>query len=564
MTQNIHPGSASLEDLRQELRLAGSNAKRVPLLLELGQRAFGLDNRLALNSAREVLMLAGGNAAREMALKARLIVAGCLFYQGRFAEALDHSRELCSMAKKQRAAAQGCDALRLQALCLCALQRHQEAETVMHDLIRSLQSGKDRAALARALKDYGQLLRCRGAYRDSLESLLRALRICEEENYATLRAAVLGNIGAIYELIRNGAQALHYFRQCLEHYKAIGNATGVSDSEFSIGNIYFDREEFGAALDCYGRALRRIQRSRLHERELRIRLNTAVALAATAQARLAMRHLRAVLRISGKHAPALEEQARAARAKVYVLLGRDDDALSYVHEALAGSRRIEDREMESEMLSLLVEISERRRDFHAAFMYLRQQQRLKEQVKGAAVQAQIQALAASAASDASEREVDTLRRNSVEAKAKIHSQQQQLVKMSLTLQQQQSLLELLRRRIIDVGAATPARSRRLATAMAKEIETLQRDPLDINTFDERFSQVHQDFLRLLLQACPSLTTSERKICCLLRLELSSQEIAKLLFTSIHTVNTQRQHIRRKLGLARSLNLVSFLIALDDR
>jgi DNA-binding CsgD family transcriptional regulator len=86
-----------------------------------------------------------------------------------------------------------------------------------------------------------------------------------------------------------------------------------------------------------------------------------------------------------------------------------------------------------------------------------------------------------------------------------------------------------------------------------------RDPLA--EFELMFQQLHPSFVEKLLARCPSITKSEIQVCSLLRLNLSSKDIARLLCLSLSTVETTRHHIRKKLDLENTDNLCGFLITI---
>ncbi len=86
-----------------------------------------------------------------------------------------------------------------------------------------------------------------------------------------------------------------------------------------------------------------------------------------------------------------------------------------------------------------------------------------------------------------------------------------------------------------------------------------RDPLA--EFEFMFQQLHPSFFEKLLARCPSITKSELQVCALLRLNLSSKDIARLLGISLSTVETTRHHIRKKLELENADNLCGFLITI---
>ena len=67
------------------------------------------------------------------------------------------------------------------------------------------------------------------------------------------------------------------------------------------------------------------------------------------------------------------------------------------------------------------------------------------------------------------------------------------------------------------------------------------------------------FRSALLSISPSLTSTELKICALIRDDHSSVQIAYKMDVSVRTVDAHRRNIRKKLGLDASSNLRSFLL-----
>ena len=85
----------------------------------------------------------------------------------------------------------------------------------------------------------------------------------------------------------------------------------------------------------------------------------------------------------------------------------------------------------------------------------------------------------------------------------------------------------------------------------------QKDPL--GDFEVMFSRMHGGFFEKLLAVCPELSKAELQICALLRLNLSSKDIARLLNLAVASIDVTRSHIRKKLGLEQNQSLTSYLI-----
>jgi DNA-binding NarL/FixJ family response regulator len=80
-------------------------------------------------------------------------------------------------------------------------------------------------------------------------------------------------------------------------------------------------------------------------------------------------------------------------------------------------------------------------------------------------------------------------------------------------------------------------------------------------FETRFTGVHEDFYTALNKRCSNLTSHELKICALIRLNISSKEMARLTNRTVGTIDNSRSQIRKKLHLSETQNLQEFILNL---
>ena len=80
-----------------------------------------------------------------------------------------------------------------------------------------------------------------------------------------------------------------------------------------------------------------------------------------------------------------------------------------------------------------------------------------------------------------------------------------------------------------------------------------------NEFDKIFKNIHSGFYARLLEVCPDLTSTEIKTAALLKLNLTTKEIAAITFKSEGGIKTTRYRLRKKLGLSGDDKLVPFLM-----
>ncbi len=81
---------------------------------------------------------------------------------------------------------------------------------------------------------------------------------------------------------------------------------------------------------------------------------------------------------------------------------------------------------------------------------------------------------------------------------------------------------------------------------------------DWEEFRLYFQEVHQSFEKNLTSAFPTLSPHDKKICALLKLGLSTKDIASITFRELRSVESARNRLRKKLGLAADVNIHSFL------
>jgi hypothetical protein len=81
-------------------------------------------------------------------------------------------------------------------------------------------------------------------------------------------------------------------------------------------------------------------------------------------------------------------------------------------------------------------------------------------------------------------------------------------------------------------------------------------------FEIRFAKTHAGFYDRLMQACPGLTTNERRLCAFLKLDMTTKEISTITGQSIRAIEIARTRLRKKLNLSQTeTSLFEFLSSL---
>lgn len=126
-------------------------------------------------------------------------------------------------------------------------------------------------------------------------------------------------------------------------------------------------------------------------------------------------------------------------------------------------------------------------------------------------------------------------------------------------------------RLAKLLTAAKSRGETSGNYLDKDIERIQRlirenisHDDDWKNYNQNFDIVYANFTKRLTELHPDLTKTELRICCLLKMGLSSKEIAPLFNISPRSVEMSRYRIRKKLGLERSDNLNNYLHGISDK
>ena len=80
-------------------------------------------------------------------------------------------------------------------------------------------------------------------------------------------------------------------------------------------------------------------------------------------------------------------------------------------------------------------------------------------------------------------------------------------------------------------------------------------------FEVHFIKVHPGFYELLNKKYPELTTTERRLCAFIKLNLTTKEIASITKRNPESIHMTRSRLRKKMGLDKTENLENVIAAI---
>lgn len=159
-------------------------------------------------------------------------------------------------------------------------------------------------------------------------------------------------------------------------------------------------------------------------------------------------------------------------------------------------------------------------------------------------------------------EVSTVQLENMNLATRLEEKKKQLITYSLNIGEQRKYLELISVSIEEaIKADTMEEKNRLLKNQLIEIKQRMSFSGEVDEIYRQAEQVHVEFIEKLDEAYPNLTNKEKKILVLLRVGLSTKEMAPLLNISPKSVEISRYRLRTKLELDRNENLTQFIQSL---
>lgn len=134
----------------------------------------------------------------------------------------------------------------------------------------------------------------------------------------------------------------------------------------------------------------------------------------------------------------------------------------------------------------------------------------------------------------------------------------ELASLALSLSAKEKVLENLKENIAMQRNKGGLANRDLENLL-KTIETENEDKVFWTIYQNNFDLINEGFFRKLRKCYPTLTAVDLRFCALLRLNLSTKDIAKFTNLTIRGVEAARYRLRKKMNVPEKQSLTEFLI-----
>lgn len=584
-----------------------SQSDKAELLIDLSTQTLhenpgesAIYSKLALEKATE-------NQEWQIAAQALLNLGHAAILQGNYDSARMHFNQAKEITQKEEIQYEYFQSLHGIATVLNKLRKSDSAQMILLDVIKQSEESDFRSytpALWNALAiSYDQS----GSYDQAIEYYMKAVAHYREQKDWTTLAIILNNLGSSHLSIDNNITAIKYLKEALEVSKIIHSETNIERSYSNLGIAYQNIDSLDMAIQCFQKSLDISKSQNLKMKIAKNHLNIGQIYTLKKMPDSAEYHLQKSLKICvesefdfgiflNKINLGNVNLERGAWQKAYINYAYAKELLKYFNVPSE----------ESELLEGLYLVHKNLGQKDSALYYLEAYAALNDSIVKQEQKERISELELKYNTEKKLREIDQLKEDIAIQKSKsrifiialigaillaaatfiiyIVSVRNKKLKKNLTEKEQQQLqnelalkekeLTLKTLQMVNNFEITESTIKQLKSIIPKLSNTDKNLIYEIienlsdgsqeqawKDFEIHFDKLQQDFYRVLKEIAPDLTPAEIKICSLLKLNLSTKDIATITFRSNRTIENTRTSIRKKLNLSSETNLTTFLLSI---
>jgi len=414
--------------------------------------------------------------------------------------------------------------------------------------------------IATALNGIGIIYHEQNNFEKALESFLKCYDINKEIGNNAVLSATINNIASAYSKGGQNEKSILYYKEAIEMNKEFGNKYLEITGYYNLGESYLEMGKYEESIKYFRKAIQ--VSSELEDVESSTNIKTAIA-------------------------------------EYYLITNQPDSSILFANEAFSMADQYQFKQYAEKAASILYMSFEEKGDFEKAFKYAIVQSDLKDSLK---IEQSIQKMANLELKYRIEKEeqerlfalekkeaqqkvmiiiavfiiiiviilfiarqriaVNKIRLEKSKVESKLEMRNKELAVNVMTLLKKNDLLTSISKDLIEVKSqAVRSETKDAINKISRKVKKSSESEI-WKEFELRFKEVHSEFYETLTEEFPELSPGEQRLCALLKLNLSSKEIAELTGQSINTLEKARYRLRKKLNISDpSVNLINYLSGL---
>ncbi len=144
----------------------------------------------------------------------------------------------------------------------------------------------------------------------------------------------------------------------------------------------------------------------------------------------------------------------------------------------------------------------------------------------------------------------------------LDQKRKELTAMAISMVDKNEYLLTLKEQAEAIGKSKPEDVGPMVRIIIRSINLNARGEESWQVFETQFKAIHRGFMEYLSSSYSELSIMELKVCSLLKINLSSKEMASILNISVRTIEDHRSNIRKKIGIDKDINLNQFITQIN--
>lgn len=417
---------------------------------------------------------------------------------------------------------------------------------------------------AQSLVGIGSALQAMGNYDQALEYHLRGLQVLENAGLHRETENVLLPITLIY--MHNGAyhEALEYLYKGL----AISVQRRKSNESYTyyLGFFLQNIAETLLNLQQYEEALQRAQECYHICENNGNRLVASYALFAIGKALLGLGQAEeGLLRLQEGFVVCQELQydkgiisAGAAIGLALGKAGQPEQGIVHALSALALAEKTGQKPLLWDAHKVLTELYEMMGDDKLALQHHKAMYEINTQLFNENSAQRLQALQVLHKVEEAKKEAELYKVQTAHLQQQMEEQKRMIAAKAMYLSQHSELLLYVKKALASVAAIAEGEMQQKVQDIMSTLQSALNDNQSWSSFEDQFQHLQHAFVEELQKLYPQMSMVELRVCSLLKMNLSSKEICRILTIAPRSVDVYRYRIRKKLQLPPEESLSAFL------
>ncbi|MDO7743286.1 MAG: tetratricopeptide repeat protein [Pedobacter sp.] len=439
-----------------------------------------------------------------------------------------------------------------------ALEYHQQAEKIYRSL-------NDKRSLADNFNDMGTVYYQNIDKKSSKKQFDQALRIFKEINNNKGLAETYGNIGHLYEKQQRYDSSFYYQRRALAEYLKADDKGGIAKIYENLGSIHEDLVRYDSSRYYFDRSLALYNISGNQVSSIEVVNNIGDILRKTGNYQEGLTYSKKALKMSLDTKNEYQE-ASAYRdiARAYNLMNRNDSAFYYMELSRKHLLHIYSDQNNRQMSFLQILYSvDKKNDEIAA---LENNRKVNIIITVAAVIVIILLVVLGLLTISRQRlklsegkaVAETNHQLNEAQRAQLELKSKELTSHTLQVIQHNQFLDTMRERLIELVNDDKRDNKRQLQQVIQQINQNINHDQQWKEFTTVFEQLHQSFFDNVKSHFVDLTINDIRLIALLKMNMSSKDMAAIFGISQDSLRVARYRLRKKLKIDTGENLTTFI------